>query len=65
MTDTAPPMPATWPALTLDAAVMDRLRTLWRIATTDDQRRHLERLVDEIDSVLMEAIEPVYVVEDE
>ena len=43
------PMPATWPALDVEwPNVMERLRTLWRLATTDDQRYHLEVLIGDV-----------------
>lgn len=50
------PMPAMWPTLDVDSNVMDRLRTLWRLASTDDQRWELERLGTDIEAGLAEAI---------
>lgn len=51
---TAHPLPAAWlgwataePRL-VDPKVGERLRTLWRLTTTDDQRWELERLAEAI-----------------
>lgn len=45
------PMPATWPSEEhRHPNTIDRLRTLWRLATTDDQRHHLEMLLEDVES---------------
>lgn len=48
-TDPVPPMPATWPGLANELPhVVGRLRELWQASTSDDQRYHLERMVDDV-----------------
>jgi hypothetical protein len=54
MPDLSPPMPATWPRLDVPEYVIDRLRTLWRGACSDDERWHLEQLGVEIEKALRE-----------
>lgn len=51
MPDTIPPPPATWRHQSdyRHPRLVDRLRTLWRLATTDDQRHHLEMLLEDVE----------------
>ena len=51
------PMPATWPTLGVDSNVMERLRALWRLASTDDQRHELERLGEAVECDLAAALQ--------
>ena len=51
------PMPATWPALEVGPDVVDKLRALWRLLTTDDQRHELERLGEAVECDLAAALQ--------
>ena len=51
MIDPVPPMPTIWrDEMTAWrwSRTIGRLRDLWRAATTDDQRHHIERLIEDV-----------------